>query len=91
MTFYAMDEQGNYIRIGEAIEVVTIDTDEEGPMDGIKKVIADEFSFEIELKRKDKRIWSKILMMPQYKATEWTFPRKKKRGTMRRKRRAIRL
>lgn len=47
----------------------------------------DEFSFTIELKRKDKKVWAKILMMPRYEATEWMFPKKKKRGTMRRRRR----
>lgn len=48
----------------------------------------DEFSFTIELKMKDKKVWGKILMMPRYAVTEWMFPKKKKRGTMRRRRRA---
>lgn len=38
----------------------------------------DEFSFTIELKRKDKKVWAKILMMPKYAATEWMFPKKEK-------------
>ena len=41
----------------------------------------------IKLTRKSKRIWGKIFMMPKYIVTEWCFPRKKKRGTMRRNRR----
>ena len=48
----------------------------------------DEFSFTIELKMKDKKVWGKILMMPRYAVTEWMFPKKKKRGTMRRRRKA---
>ena len=48
----------------------------------------DEFSFTIKLKGKDKKAWAKILMMPRYAVTEWMFPKKKKRGTMRRRRRA---
>ena len=90
MTFYATDGQGNYIRIGETIEVVTIEdpNDPPEPAKGISIIDrGGEFRFEFELRREDKRIWSKILMMPRYKATEWMFPRKKKRGTMRRKRR----
>ena len=36
--------------------------------------------------RKAKRKFSKILGMPKYKETEWVFPKKKKRGTKRRRR-----
>lgn len=43
------------------------------------------FSFGREDK-KTKRAWAKILMMPRYRLTEWTFPRKKRRGSMRRRR-----
>ena len=47
----------------------------------------DGFSITIELKRKDLKAWAKILMMPRYAVTELMFPKKKKRGTMRRRRR----
>ena len=36
---------------------------------------------------KVRKAWTKIFMMPRYRATEFTFPKKKKRGTMRRMRR----
>ena len=36
--------------------------------------------------RKLKRAWAKIFMLPRYRETEWTFPRKKRRGFMRRRR-----
>ena len=36
---------------------------------------------------KDKKTWGKIFQMPKYKVTEWAFPKKKKRGSIRRKRR----
>lgn len=51
--------------------------------------LTDGFSgeFEIEISRKDKKVWGRILQMPKYKITEWMFPRKKKRGTIKRKRR----
>lgn len=59
------------------------------PLGTISKVEETEdygLTFSIGLKRKDKKIWAKILMMPQWKATEWIFPRKKKRRAKRRKR-----
>lgn len=41
-----------------------------------------------ELTRKDKRFWlRKVFCVPKYEVTETLFPRKKKRGTMRRRRR----
>lgn len=43
------------------------------------------FSFGREDK-KSKRTWAKILMLPRYRLTEWIFPRKKPRGSMRRRR-----
>ncbi len=49
--------------------------------------LTDEITIQITLSRKSKKIWGKILMMPKYVITEWCFPRKKKRGTMRRNRR----
>ena len=51
--------------------------------------LTDGFSgeFDIEISRKDKKVWGRILQMPKYKITEWMFPRKKKRGTIKRKRR----
>ena len=48
--------------------------------------LTDEITIPITPSRKSKKIWGKILMMPKYVITEWCFPRKKKRGTMRRNR-----
>ena len=36
--------------------------------------------------KKNRRAWAKIFMLPRYTATEWIFPRKKPRGSMRRRR-----
>lgn len=38
------------------------------------------------LDRKSRKAWAKVFDMPKWMATEWINPRKKKRGTMRRKR-----
>lgn len=37
--------------------------------------------------KKNRRAWAKIFMLPRYRETEWTFQRKKRRGSMRRRRR----
>lgn len=43
----------------------------------------------IKLTRKDERFWlRKVFEVPKYQVTETLFPRKKKRGTMRRSRRS---
>lgn len=36
--------------------------------------------------KKTRRTWAKIFMLPRYRETEWVFPRKKRRGSMRRRR-----
>ena len=64
-----------------------IDADESVDMVEIGFSFNDEITIPIILSRKSKKIWGKILMMPKYAITEWCFPRKKKRGTMRRNRR----
>lgn len=38
-------------------------------------------------RRRSKKVWAKIFQMQRYEATEWMFPKKKKRGTARRIRR----
>lgn len=45
----------------------------------------------LNLTRDDRKVWAKILMLPKYKATEFIFPKKKKRGTVRRLRRMCRI
>lgn len=40
----------------------------------------------IKLSRKAKRRVNRAFGLPEYKITEWCFPKKKKRGTIRRKR-----
>lgn len=47
----------------------------------------DGFQFTLDLDRDGRKVWAKVFQMQKYKATEWIFPRKKKRGTARRRRR----
>lgn len=43
-----------------------------------------------ELNREDRKAWARVFQMRRFEATEWIFPRKKKRGTARRLRRGNR-
>ena len=85
-TIYIADNDGNYHEFG-GIKEINIVPDESVDVMEMDLSFNDEIRIPIELDRKSKRIWGKILMMPKYVVTEWCFPRKKKRGTMRRNRR----
>ena len=47
----------------------------------------DAVELQLDLDRDGRKVWAKVFQMQRYKATEWIFPRKKKRGTARRRRR----
>lgn len=59
----------------------------------VTKVTEDEDGLTITFKldRKSLKAWAKILQVEGYKRTELLFPRKKKRGTMRRMRKMARI
>ena len=50
-------------------------------------IAGDTFELQLDLDRDGRKAWARIFQMQRYKATEWIFPRKKKRGTARRRRR----
>ena len=86
-TSYIIDtETGAYKEVGE-IKEVSITPDEE--YDSVMLNFGSEpITLHFELTRKDKRLWlQKVFCVPKYRITEELFPRKKKRGTMRRERR----
>ena len=85
-TLYIADQDGNYHEFG-GIKEINVELDESVDVMEMDFSLTDEIRIPIELTRKSKRIWGKILMMPKYVVTEWCFPRKKPRGTMRRNRR----
>lgn len=85
-TLYIADQDGNYHEFG-GIKEINVELDESVDVMEMDFSLTDEITIPIELTRKSKRIWGKILMMPKYVVTEWCFPRKKQRGTMRRNRR----
>lgn len=89
----AIDKDGKLHDLGrlEHTQMLEIATDQ---FDEIAEAIheltkrTEKISFTFTLDRiKVRKAWTKIFMMPRYRATEFTFPKKKKRGTMRRMRR----
>lgn len=88
--YYAMGDDGKFYEV-EGLRNIPINIkDNEEPYDvDFAKMLRGEvmtFTFKLD-NRKDRTTWSKIFMMPKWEATEFRFPKKKKRGTMRRKRR----
>lgn len=86
----AMKSDGTPIPLGKVTEINTIT--ELPTLEPPLVNIADDtgFSVTVTLTKKDKIAWAKIFKMPKYALTEWLFPRKKKRGTKRRIRKAFR-
>lgn len=89
----AIDKDGKLHDLGRLEHIPTLDTAID-QFDEIAEAVheltkrTEKISFTFTLDRiKDRKAWTKIFMMPRYQATEFTFPKKKKRGTMRRMRR----
>lgn len=85
-------DDGTWTPLGEVTEINTI-TESPAPMsEPLSFNITDdtEFTMTITLTKESKKACAKILNMPKYKITEWMFPKKKKRGTKRRIRKAYR-
>jgi len=87
--YYALNKDGEPLGEIERLDDAKIQTTgaPEFPTISLTDGISGEF--EIEISRKDKKVWGRILQMPKYEITEWMFPRKKKRGSMRRERRTM--
>ena len=81
------NETGERKLIGEIAEPSITPTEEDGRHIAFTN---EPITMRFELTRKDKRYWlRKVFCVPKYKVTEELFPRKKKRGTNRRKRRGL--
>lgn len=86
-TLYIMDpETGAYKEFGGIKEVSITPAEEDDSV--MLNFGSEPITLQFELTRKDKRFWlQKVFCVPKYRITEELFPRKKKRGTMRRERR----
>lgn len=88
--FMAMKSDGTPTPLGKVTEINMI-TESPTPEPPLVHIADDTgFTVTVTLTKKDKKTWAKILNMPKYELTEWIFPRKKKRGTKRRIRKAYR-
>ena len=93
-SLYIATDNGQYTKLAEAKEIsITgepLSPSALGPCDAV--TVCEPFTatcnFSFRMSRKGLRAFAKIIMMmPKYKETEWVFPKKKKRGTIRRRRR----
>lgn len=86
-TLYLVDHETGACKELGGIEEVSISPAEED--DSVMLNFSSEpITLHFELTRKSKRFWlQKVFCVPKYRITEELFPRKKKRGTMRRERR----
>lgn len=84
--FY-MDETGEMKKVAEVTASSLTPEPEEEDVPALVFNDAPIFSFKLTLSRKDQRFWlKKVFCAPKYEVTETLFPRKKKRGSMRRAR-----
>lgn len=86
-TLYIVDpETGACKEIGGIKEVSIAPAEEDDSV--MLNFSSEPITLQFKLTRRDKRLWlQKVFCVPKYRITEELFPRKKKRGTMRRERR----
>lgn len=85
-TIYIMDPKtGAYKELGGIKEVSITPAEEDDNV--LLNFSSEPITVHFELTRKNKRFWLRnVFCVPKYRITEELFPRKKKRGTMRRAR-----
>ena len=82
--FYYSTDGTNFYPVGELKKVFISEPTQEAEYPDIR-LQNETVSISFTLRKKDKKAWGSILQMPKYKVTEWMFPKKKKRGSIRRK------
>ena len=83
--YYSTDGGLTVHPVGEVKEIFISEPTQEVEYPEISLQV-ETITMSLNLRRKDKIVWGRILQMPKYKTTEWMFPKKKKRGSKRRKR-----
>lgn len=88
ISFYIVNNNGQYTKLSEARDITgeTLSPSALGPYDAVTVCEPFTATYNFSMSRKGLRVLAKIIGMPKYKITEWTCPKKKKRGTMRRRR-----
>ena len=91
MKIYIKGEDGLLLPVSEIKEVDITETDGPAEYEDMKLSDNDEFTVSIDLIRKQLKKVLRILHYPQWMVTQAVFPKKKKRGRMRRMRHLRRL
>lgn len=91
MNIYIKGEDGFYIPFAKINDIDITETDGPAEYEDMKISDNDEFTASIDLSRKQLKNALRIFHYPQWMATQAAFPRKKKRGRMRRMRHLRRL
>ena len=81
---------GKVVTIGNVTEA-NFEIEKEDQEPAICMTDGGEMTVSINLTRDSRKTWAEIFMLPKYKKTEFMFPKKKKRGTARRRRRLERF
>lgn len=86
ISFYIVNNNGQYTKLAEARDITgeTLDSSAMGPCDAVTVCEPFTATCNFSMSRKGLHAFLKMIGLPKYKITEWTCPKKKKRGTMRR-------
>lgn len=84
--YYSTDGGLTVHAVGEVKEIFISEPTQEVEYPEIS-LQGETITMSLNLRRKDKIVWGRILQLPKYKITELLFPKKKKRGSKRRARR----
>lgn len=91
MNMYIKGEDGFYIPFAKINDIDITETDGPAEYEDVKISDNEEFTLSIDLSRKQLKKVLKMSLIPQWMVTQAVFPRKKKRGRMRRVRHLRRL
>ena len=86
--YYSIDGGLTVYPVGEVKEIFISEPTQEAEYPEIS-FQSETITMSINLRRKDKIVFGRTFEMPKYKVTEWMFPKKKKRGSKRRKRKVV--
>lgn len=88
LIYMSRDENGNIQVPRKSLQATDVEMQCESGEYPVLSIGNEVCTFTFTLTRlQDRKTWSDIFMLPKWKSTEFCFPKKKPRGTMRRKRR----
>ena len=87
ISVYIVNGNGQYTKLTEVRDITgeTLSPSTMAPYDAVRVCEPFTATYTFSMSRKGLRVFAKMMGMPKYKITEWACPKKKKRGTMRRR------